>query len=120
MYRHLTYAAFGWLTLSGTMHFGIDVVSHAVQGRHPPGRETTLYYGLHSAFALGQVAFGVLALFVFARAPHIVGVPFLLLSAAAGMAWLSIARFFIEYRQPTIAAGIFCLLVFATLVTHPR
>jgi len=114
MSRYLIYAAFGWLTLSGAMHFGIDVVSHAIQGRHPPGRETTLYYGLHSAFALGQVVFGVLALAVIARTPHIVGVPFLLLSAGAGIAWLAIAWFFIEYRQPTIAAGIFGLLILAS------
>ncbi|QDX24583.1 hypothetical protein FPZ54_00090 [Sphingomonas suaedae] len=120
MYRYLTYTAFGWFVLSGTAHFSIDVLSHAFQGRHPPGRETTLYYGLHSAFALGQVAFGALALVVVVRAPHVVGTGFLLVSAGAGIAWFAIAWVFIDYRQPTIMAGIFCVLVLACWVARPR
>lgn len=120
MSRYLIYAAFGWLTLSGAMHFSIDVVSHAIQGRHPPGRETTLYYGLHSAFALGQIVSGVLALYIIARAPHIVGTTFLLIATGAAAAWFAISWFFIEYRQPTIAAVIFILLVLVNLVMRLR
>jgi hypothetical protein len=58
MARYLTLAAFGWLTLTGTLHFAIDVLSQYLRGKRVPGPETTLYYRLNSAFALGQVLFG--------------------------------------------------------------
>ena len=49
MHKALIYAAFGWLTLSGVMHFFVDVVSYHLQGKRIPGPETTLYYGLQLA-----------------------------------------------------------------------
>ena len=92
MYKILVYVAFGFLTLSGTLHFAIDVVSQYIRGKRPPGDASTLYYGLNSAYALGQIAFGVLGLLaareaidLFRRGPVIA---LCLLVAAA---WLAIA-----------------------------
>lgn len=45
----LLYAAYGWLLLSGALHFSVDVMGQYVRGKRSPGRETTLYYGLNSA-----------------------------------------------------------------------
>ncbi|WP_145958942.1 hypothetical protein [Sphingobium sp. SCG-1] len=38
----LAFAAFGWLTFTGTLHFAIDVASQYVRGKRGPGPETTL------------------------------------------------------------------------------
>ena len=119
MQRYLLFAAFGWLTFTGIMHFGIDVVAHAIQGRHPPGRETTLYYGLQSAFALGKATFGVLGLLVIWRAPLLAGsAPFLSVSVLAGAGWLAIAWLFIDYRQPMLAATVFGALLLGAVVVR--
>lgn len=60
MQKYLVYAAFGNLTLFGRLHFLIDVVSQHVRGAREPGPGTDLCYGPHSAYGLGQAAFGVL------------------------------------------------------------
>ena len=54
MHRILAYIAFTWLTLAGTLHFAIDVVAQYARGKRVPSPETTLYYGLNTAYALGQ------------------------------------------------------------------
>lgn len=64
MHKYLVYAAFGTLTLFGTLHFLIDVVSQHARGLRQPGPETDLYYGLHSAYGLGQAAFGAMGLYL--------------------------------------------------------
>lgn len=69
MHNTLIYGAFGGLTLSGTLHFFIDVVSQYVRGKRAPGPEATLYYGLHTSYALSQVLFGVFALLLARRVP---------------------------------------------------
>jgi hypothetical protein len=121
MQRYLLFAAFGWLAFSGIMHFAIDVVSHALQGRHPPGRETTLYYGLQSAFALGKAAFGLLGVLLAWRAPLVAGsAPVMSLSLLAGAAWLTIAFLFIDYRQPQFAAAMFLFLLIAATFARAR
>ena len=63
LHAGLLYGAYGWLLLSGFLQFGIDVVSQVLRGKRVPGPETTLYYGLNTAYALSQVLFAVLALF---------------------------------------------------------
>ena len=68
MHRVLAYIAFTWLTLAGTLHFAVDVVAQYARGKRVPGAETTLYYGLNTAYALGQVLFGLLGLLVARRA----------------------------------------------------
>jgi hypothetical protein len=64
MHKIFLYTAYGWLLLGGTLHFFIDVVSQYWRGKRVPGPEATLYYGLNSAYALGQILFAILALLV--------------------------------------------------------
>lgn len=58
----MLYAAYGWLLLTGVLHIGIDVVSQYVRARRVPGPETTLYYGLNSAYGLSQILFALMGL----------------------------------------------------------
>lgn len=119
MNKYLIFATYGWLTLSGTLHFFVDVVSHAVRGKHPPGPETTLYYGLHSAFSLGQVAFGLLGLFLAWRAlPLVTESSVLALTLAAGVGWWAITFLFMTYWEPKLNVGIFCALALAAWMTR--
>lgn len=114
----LTYGAFGWLTFGGTMHFIIDVVSQKLRGVRAPSAETTLYYGLNSAYALGQVVLGVLALWLLNRAPELVrSAPMLLVAFVAGAAWLAITFLFMEYREPKIVVSIYLALLLGAAVT---
>jgi hypothetical protein len=119
MHKYIIYSAYGWLALSGVLHFAIDVVSQHLRGIRAPSLETTMYYGLHSAFALGQIVFGLLALFLAWRAPGLLReTPVLILSLIAGLAWLAITFLFMEYWQPKLNAGIFCALIVAALATR--
>ncbi|AEI65023.1 hypothetical protein [Corallococcus macrosporus] len=58
MNKHLAYAAYGWLSFTGVMHFVIDVVSQHLRGKHGPSTNP-LYHGVHTALALGQLVYGV-------------------------------------------------------------
>lgn len=70
--------------------------------------ETTLYYGLNSAFSLGQVAFGLLGLFLAWRAMNLLSeTPALILSIAAGLGWLAMTFLFMKYWEPKLNIGIF-------------
>jgi hypothetical protein len=114
MHKYLIYAAYGWLAFSGTAHFLIDVVSQYFRGKRTPGNEATLYYGLNTAYSLGQVAFGLVGLWLAWRAMALLKEPALVaLSIAAAAGWLVITFLFMEYREPKVAAGIFLLLVVA-------
>ena len=114
MHKYLAYSAFGWLAFTGVCHFIVDVVSQHLRGKRAPGLETSLYYGLNSAFALGQVAFGVLGLYLAWRAlPVLKETPVLLLCMAASFAWLTITIMFMDYWEPKFNAGVFCVLVVA-------
>lgn len=121
MHTWLVYIAFGWLALTGMLHFIIDVVSQYLRGMHPPGTETTLlYYGLHSAYSLGQVAVGALGLMVAVRALPLLGTtPVMALVLLAGLGWLAIAVLFMPYVPPRINAGVFCALMLAAWLTPP-
>lgn len=120
MHKNLVYAAFGSLTLFGTLHLLIDVVSQHVRGVRAPGPATDLYFGLHSAYGLGQVAFGALGLYVAWRAMPIMheGPP-ILLALLAGLGWLAICILLIEYTQPRFPIIIYCGLLLAALATRP-
>jgi hypothetical protein len=122
MAKYLTFAAFGWLTLTGMLHFVIDVVSQYLRGKRVPGPETTLYYGLNSAFALGQVLFGLMCLWAARRHPDLLRDPSVALLAIAGAAaWLALAFTAMEYWEPKLNMGIFAaLLVIAMAVGHAR
>ncbi len=118
MHKYLIHAAFGWLTFAGTMHFLADVVSQHLRGVRAPSAETTLYYGLHSSFALGQVVLGALGLFLARRAPELLRAPLVIgVAITACVAWLLIAVFFIEYWQPKANAALTLALMLAFALT---
>ncbi len=119
MHKYVVWTAYGWLALSGALHFGIDVVSQYLRDKRVPGPETTLYYGLNSAFALGQVGFGLLGLFLAWRAMNLLDeTPVQILSVAAAFGWLAIALLFMDYWEPKLNVGIFCALVVAAIATR--
>lgn len=121
MHRIFAYSAFGWLALSGMLHFIVDVVSQHVLGKREPGLETTLYYGLHTAYAAGQVLFGLLALSVTRRAPRLLGQwPVKALCIAAFLAWGAICLTSIEYWQPAATLTIFGLLLALALTLSSK
>lgn len=73
LHKVLVYVAFGWLTFAGTMHFLIDMLAQYLRHKRAPGSETTSYYGLNTAYALGQIVFGILGLLVAHRAIEVLG-----------------------------------------------
>jgi hypothetical protein len=99
MHRNLLYAAYGFLLLSGILRFSIDVVSQYVRGKRAAGPEATLYYGLNTAYAPGQILFAWLALRAIRNASGFIGQSSgLLLGLSAAAGWLTIAFVFLEYR----------------------
>jgi len=121
MHKYIVYAAYGWLTFTGVMHFAIDVVSQHLRGKHVPSTETTLYYGLHSAFALGQFVFGLLGLWLAWRALDLLGqLPVVAVSLVATAGWLALSVLFMEYWQPRLNTAIFGVLVVAAALTGRR
>jgi len=119
MHKILVYVAFSWLTLSGALHFAIDVVSQYLRGKRAPGPETTLYFGLNTAYALGQVAFGILALLVARQALDLLSQwPAVSLCLAAALSWLIFGFVFLEYWEPRVAAGVFGVLLVAAILTR--
>jgi hypothetical protein len=114
----LLYAAYGWLLLSGLLHFGIDVVSQFLRGKRAPGAATTLYYGLNSSYALGQVLFAALALFAISQGMTALGRwPGLMLGLVAASAWFVISFFFLEYPQPRMTVALFAALLIGAALT---
>jgi len=119
MHKYLVYAAFGTLTFFGTLHFLIDVVSQHVRGVREPGPATDLYYGLHSAYALGQAAFGAMGLYLAWRAMPIMHEwPALLIALLAGLGWLAICLLFIEYTQPRFPIILYCGLMLGAVIAR--
>jgi len=118
MHRILLYVAYGWLTLGGAMHFAIDVVSQYLRGKRPPGAETTLYYGLNSAFALGQLAFGLVGLWLAWRSPDLLGEkPLVVLSLSVAVGWLAITFAAMEYWEPKFVTSVFAALIIVAAAT---
>ena len=112
------YAAYGWLLFAGVVHFGIDVVSQYVRGRRASGAETTLYYGLNSSYALGQVLVATLALLVLHNGSSpLQRWPGLSLGFVAAAGWLAICLQSIEYPQPRIIVAIFAALLAGAVFT---
>jgi hypothetical protein len=118
MHRILLYVAFGWLTAGGMLHFIIDVLSQYIRGKRIPGAETTLYYGLNSAYALGQMLFGLIGLWLAWRAFEVLDErPVVVLSLLGAVGWLVIDFLFIEYREPKVIATVFGMFILAAAVT---
>jgi hypothetical protein len=101
------------LLLSGILHFGIDVVSQYLRGKRASGPEATLYYGLNTGYALGQVWFALSALLAIRSGVAFMGQwPGLTLGLLAAAGWLTIGFVFLEYREleyrePRIVMAIF-------------
>src|ERR1700691_2513933 len=118
LHTSLLYGAYGWLLLSGTLHFAIDVGGQYARGKRSPGTATTLYYGLNSAYALSQVLFAALALLAISQGLIILGLwPGLILGFLAALCWLAICVLFLEYRQPRMTVGLFAALLAAAALT---
>ncbi|WP_395833583.1 hypothetical protein [Cystobacter fuscus] len=96
-------------------------VSQHLRGKHFPSTETTLYYGLHSAFALGQFVFGLLGLWLAWHALDMLKeLPVVMVSVVAAVGWLAISVLFMEYWQPRFNAAIFGVLVVTAALTGRR
>ena len=121
VHKILIYVALGWLTFTGSMHFLIDVLSQSLRHKRAPGPETTLYYGLNTAYALSQVLFGVFGLLVARQALGMWSQwPVIAIGLAATAAWLTFTFLFIAYREPKIAASVFAVLFLASVLTGLR
>lgn len=84
-----------------------------------PGKESTLYYGLNSAFALSQVLFGLLCLWAVRRQPDLLRDPTVMaLSVAGGAAWLALTFLAMDYWEPKLNAGIFAVLLATAIVVE--
>lgn len=111
MQSKFLYAAYGWLLVSGFLHYGVDVVSQHVRGKRTPGAETTLYYGLNTAYALGQVLVASVALFAIRHGTPMGSWPGLTIGFGAAAAWLWFCFLFIEYPQPKFVPALFAALL---------
>jgi hypothetical protein len=117
MHKYLVCGMYGWLTFAGTMHLIIDVISGYVRGKRPAGPETTLFYGMHTAYGLGQMFVGLLGLIVARHATQVFEQwPALAFGIGAATAWLVFAFIFIEYWEPKLIAGLFLALAIASAV----
>lgn len=119
MQRTFLYAAYGYLCFAGVLHFIIDVMSQYFRGQRTPSSETTLYYGLHSAYSLSQVLFAAMALLIIRSGSDLMSqnVSFAL-SFLATAAWLAICFAFIEYTPPKINMAIVFALLLAAVATR--
>jgi hypothetical protein len=117
MHKNLVYGMYGWLTFGGTMHLIIDVISGYLRGKRPPGPETTLFYGMHTAYGLGQMLVGLLGLIVARNTMQLFAQrPALAFGIGAAAAWLIFGFLFIEFWEPKVIAGIFLALAIACAV----
>jgi hypothetical protein len=117
MHKCLVYGMYGWLTFGGTMHLVIDVVSGYLRGRRPAGPETKLFYGMHTAYGLGQMLVGLLGLIVARNAIEVFGQwPALAFGIGAAAAWLIFGFIFIEFWEPKVIAALFLALAIASAV----
>lgn len=115
----LAHGAYGLLLFIGVGHFVADVVAQKLRGVRPPGLETTRFYGLNTSYALGQVVLGVVGLWLLRRAPALARANvFLAVSAFAGVSWLLVSFFFMEYREPRYAAGLFLVVLSGVVLTR--
>ena len=106
------YAAYGWLLLGGVLHFSIDVMAQYLRGKRAPGPETTLFFGLNTAYALGQSLVGLLALLVLrSGSPVLAHWPGLTFGFAAAAGWFAVCVLFLEYTQPRGVVMVFAVLL---------
>lgn len=108
---------FGWMALSGVLHVGADVFTPLLRQAPVPGTDRSLYFGLHSAYALGHVAAGLIGLWALMHVDHAIGLrPLLLLGTAISIGWLALALTFIPYRPPRANDALLVLLAVVALL----
>jgi len=113
----LWFVAYGWIIVTGSLHFIIDVVSQYVRGVRAPSTETTYYYGMNTAFAWGEILLGLFGLILALKAPQLLGQwPAIALTIAAAVGWLAISFIFLPYKEPRFVSSVFVLLVIAAAV----
>lgn len=118
LHKGLLYGAYGYLLVAGILHYYLDVFLQYRSGQRAPGNETNLYYGLHTAYSLGQIVFAVLALIVVSHGSDIMSRwPGQVLSVIAVLGWLTISVFFAPYVPPRINMGIVGVLLIAAAIT---
>lgn len=118
LHSSLLYAAYGWLLLSGLLHFGIDVVSQHLRGTRAPGPATSLYYGLNSSYAASQILFATLALFAIHHGVIAMGQwSGVALGLLAACGWFVLSLLFLEYTQPRMTMSFFAALLIGTWLT---
>jgi predicted outer membrane lipoprotein len=118
LHRTLLYGAYSWLLLSGLLHFGIDVVSQYIRGKRAPGPATTLYYGLNSSYAVGQILFAMLALFAIRQGVAAMGQwSGITLGLLAACSWFVLSIMFLEYTQPRKTVALFAVLLLGAALT---
>ncbi|CAG9243771.1 conserved membrane hypothetical protein [Paraburkholderia caribensis] len=119
MHRWITIAAYGWLVLGGILHIVIDVASQYLRSTRAPGPATTLYYGLNTSYAAGQIFFGLLGLLLVRSSPELVSTwPIVTLSLVASVCWLVIGYAWMEYWEPKAMACVFGSLILAATLTR--
>jgi hypothetical protein len=117
--RNLLFVAYGYLFWAGVLHFLIEVALAHLGGRLAPGPQTSLYYGLHSAYALGQVAFGMAAVLIVRTGSDVLARRGgLAVGIAAAGAWLVLAFLFIEYVQPRIHMAVVLILLIGAALSR--
>lgn len=116
-HRRFLYAAYGFLLFTGGAHFLVDVVLHHFAGRQEPGLVATYYYGLHSAYSLGQVLFALAAIMVIRSESDLMSrAPGQVLSFSAVAGWFAVCLLFMDYTPPWVnLAIVFALLVAAAI-----
>ena len=114
----LLHGAYGWLLLTGMLHFVVDVLSQYVRGKRIPSRETTLYYGLNTTYALSQLLFAALALCAIQHDRTVIGQGSgLALGLLAACVWFVLCLRFLEYPQPRFAVVVFAALLAGAALT---
>ena len=120
MHKKLLYAAYGYLLVTAVLHYLIDVVAQYLRKHRPPSAATTMYWGLHSAYSLGQVVFALTALLLVYRGSALVSQRSgQVISIAAVVGWLLICFGFVEYIPPRINMVIVLALLIAAALTSP-
>lgn len=119
MHRTLLYATYGTLLVSGILHYIADVLSQYLRGTRAPGPETTLYYGLNTAYSIGQVVFALCALMIIRSGSTLMdSTGGIAISFAAIIGWLVFTFFFIEYTPPKVFIGVVLVLLIAATVVR--
>lgn len=117
-HRTLLYIAYGSIAVTAVLHFLADVVGHHYRIAKDGGAEPSLYYGLHSAYVLGQLAFGVAGLLIVGSGSDLLSQPSgQVLSFVVVIGWLAISFIFMPYIPPRANNALSLALLVAAACT---